>query len=208
LSAVTTASRGGTSRALAGAPLATLAGATCILVIATNLTDLYVNSLGKGLHVLDANWQFGWSHDLNTAVLAAGLCAAIAGSTRAASRQTIWRSTALILGLFFLDEATPLHAVIASSKFGKLVYVPILLGLVTCLWLLAADSDQRTPVMAGITILVLSFAMHVVGVPTLRSLGYFNGIYQASVGLKEGLETAGLLVVVPSLWRRVAELHA
>ena len=184
-----------------GAPLATLAAAICLLVVVTNLIDLYVNDLGKGLHVLDANWQFGWSHDLNTAILAAGLVAAIAGSVRTVSRHRIWWSTALILGLFFLDEATPLHSVIDSSKFGKLVYVPILLGLVACLWLLAADSDQRTPVMAGITILVLSFAMHLVGVPTLRSLGYFNGIYQASVGLKEGLETAGLVLVVPSLWR-------
>jgi hypothetical protein len=192
-------------RTLGQGELVIVAAAICLLVVATNLFDLYVNSLGKGLHVLDANWQFGWSHDLDTAILAAGLCAAIAGALRDASRPWIWRSTAAILGLFFLDEATPLHATIDSSRFGKLVYVPILLGLVACLWLLAADSDQRAPVLAGITVLVLSFAMHVVGVPTLRGLGYFNGIYQASVGLKEGLESAGLVLVVPSLWRLAAQ---
>ena len=171
----------------------------------TNLIDLYVNDLGKGLNLIDANWQFSWSHDLDTAILAAGLCAAIAGSLRAVSRRGTWRSTAVILGLFFLDEATPVHAAIDSSRLGKLVYVPLLLGLVGCFWLLAANSDQRTPVLAGITILFLSFAMHVAGVPSLRVLGYFNGVYQASVGLKEGLESAGLVLIVPSLWRLAAE---
>lgn len=188
-------------RALTLGELVTVATAICLLVVATNLFDLYVNSLGKGLHLLDANWQFGWSHDLDTAILAAGLCSAIVGAVQDASRPWIWRFAAAIFGLFFVDEATPLHAAIDASRFGKLVYVPILLGLVACLWLLAADSDHRTPVLAGVTILVLSFAMHVVGVPTLRSLGYFDGVYQASVGLKEGLESAGLVLVVPSLWR-------
>jgi hypothetical protein len=199
-----TAGRSRRARSGTGAPQLIVAASVCVLVVATNLIDLYVNDLGKGLHLLDANWQFGWSHDFDTAILAAGLCAAIAGSVPAASGRWIWRSTAAILGLFVLDEATPLHATIDSSRFGKLLYVPILLGLVACLWLLAADSDQRTAVLAGIAILILSFAMHVVGVPTLRALGYFNGVYQASVGLKEGLESAGLVLVVPSLWRLAA----
>ena len=200
-----TAGRARRARAEAPAPLMIAAAGICLLVVATNLFDLYVNSLGKGLHLLDANWQFSWSHDLDTVLLAAGLCAAVAGTVQAVPPRWIWRSTAGILGLFFLDEATPLHATIASSRPGKLVYVPILLGLVVCLWLLAADSDQRTPVLAGITVLVLSFAMHVIGVPTLRALDHFNGIYQASVGLKEGLECAGLVLVVPSLWRLASE---
>src|ERR1700729_1263833 len=172
--AAITASRGRIARSTTGASLFIIAAAICLLVVVTNLIDLYVNDLGTGLNLIDANWQFSWSHDLDTAILAAGFCAAIAGSMRAVSRRGTWRSTAVILGLFFLDEATPVHAAIDSSRLGKLVYVPLLLGLVGCFWLLAANSDQRTPVLAGITILFLSFAMHVAGVPSLRVLGYFN----------------------------------
>lgn len=176
-----------------------LAGTALVAVVVTNQIDLHVHRFGIGL--LNANWEFSWSHDLDTLALSVGMFAAGTGAWRHEAHRRLWAATAVILGLFFLDEASPLHGQIDRLPGGKVLYSPILLGLVACVWLLTADSDQRVLVVAGLTVLFLSFGMHVLGLHALHPIGYFSNPYQAGVGLKEGLELAGLFLVVVGLWR-------
>jgi hypothetical protein len=172
-------------------------------VITTNLIDLGVDTLGYRL--LDANFRFSWSHDLDTVLLGAGMLTAMRGGRHCGedADRRWWYGLAIILGVFFLDEVSPLHAAIGSIPFGKLLYSPILLALVACLWRLARQTDEWVLVGVGLTTLLISFGMHVVGLHFLLRLGYYSGTYQSGVGIKEGTELAGLLLVIVGL-RRVA----
>ena len=178
--------------------VAVVAGAALLLVLITNQVDLSVAALRIG--ILNANWEFSWSHDADTIILALGFVATVLGARRLASRRRLWVATAAILGLFFADEVSPLHAQIGGHTGGKLLYTPLLLGLMVSVWLLAADSEQREVVLAGLAILIVSFGMHVIGLHVLRQLGYLNWLYQAGVAVKEGTELAGLFLLVCALW--------
>lgn len=176
-----------------------VAGVAVVAVVVTNQIDLGADQLRVGL--LNANSRFSWSHDVDTLALALGMAAAVRGARRGGRDSQLWWATAVILGLFFLDEASPLHTAIDHLPLGKALYSPILLALVTCVWLLAAHSDQQVVVAAGLVTLCASFAMHVVGLHALHPIGYLSGPYQAGVGVKEGTELAGLTLVVLALWR-------
>ena len=175
-----------------------VAGIALATVIASNEVDLVADHLG--IRVLDANWQFSWSHDLDKIALAVGSLAASYGGLKARSRRWQWWATAAILALFLLDELSALHAQIGQASFGKLLYSPILVGLVFSVWLLARDSPQRVIVGTGLATLFICFGVHVIGLRLLRPLGYYSVPYQAGVGIKEGMELAGLLLIVPALW--------
>lgn len=177
----------------------TIAGLAFAAVVATNLLSLGVDNLRTSL--VNANWEFSWSHDADTLVLAVGIYAASRGARRAGARRRLWAITAAIMTLFFLDEVSPLHTQIGSVTFGKLLYTPILAALVVCLGRLAAAGVERRVLGWGLLTLFGAFAMHVVGLHLLRPLGYTNWIYQSGVGVKEGAELAGLFLVVPALWR-------
>lgn len=168
-------------------------------MVATNQADLGTDRFA--VQLLNANWQFSWSHDLDALALAAGLFAAVTGARWTDRHRGLWGATALIIGLFFLDEISPLHSEIDRLAFGKLLYSPILVALVICVWLLTAETSQRAIVGVGLVTLFLSFGMHVVGLRALLTLGYYSWPYQAGVGVKSGTELAGLLLVVPGLWR-------
>lgn len=183
-----------------------LAAVAFATVIVTNLIDLRVDHLSHGL--LNANWRFSWSHDLDTLGLAAGVViSALAGRStgRSGRERRLWYAIATLLGVLFLIEASPLHAQVdllnaGGLSFGKLFYTPILVALLVCVWRLVAHTDQRGAMIVGLATLFLSFVMHVIGLGALRPLGYLNWIYQGGVGAKEGLELAGLLLLIPGLW--------
>jgi hypothetical protein len=180
-----------------------VAGVALTAVIATNLIDLGVEHLK--LSLLNANWQFSWSHDADTVALAVGVVTAVTGARRTSRSRWLWCALAVLLVLFFLDEASSVHAQIDQIHFGKFLYSPILLGFVICVWCLAADTDERVVLGWGLTMLFVSFGMHVAGLHVLRPLGYFNWIYESGVGFKEGTELAGLLIVVLGLWRLTSQ---
>lgn len=146
-----------------------MAGAAWLCVLATNLLDLH----GRSFHValLNANWQFSWSHDPDTVSLASGAVAAAHDAEGGRVQRRVWAATALILGLLLLDEVSPLHTTIGRLPFGKAVHSPILLGLVLCLWLVTNDSRERLLIGADLTAMCVSFAMRVVGLHLLLRLG-------------------------------------
>jgi len=180
-----------------------LAAIALASVVVTNLVSLHVDHLSQGL--LNANWRFSWSHGVDSVAFAAALVVAALAGRHARPERRLWLATATILGVLFLDEVSPLHAQIDLLNIGefspgKLLYAPILLALLVCVWRLVEHTDQREVVLVGLATLFLSFGMHVVGLGILRPLGYLSSIYQSGVGAKEGLELAGLLLLVPSLW--------
>jgi hypothetical protein len=179
-----------------------LAGFAMLAVIATNQIDWSADRLG--IKIINANLGFSWSHDLDKLILASSVVAALGGALRPGRHQRLWATTAFILGLFLIDELSTLHAEIGGLHFGvgKLMYAPILLVLVICVWLLAAATKERFVVAVGVLVLSVCFGMHVVGMRILRHLfGYLSSPYQLGVGIKEGSECAGFLLVVPALWR-------
>jgi hypothetical protein len=92
-------------------------------------------------------------------ILACGVLAAVQGDLRPGRHRRLWRATASILTLFLIDELSPLHAQIGDFSFGvgKLLYAPILLGLVLCVWMLAARTTECYVVAAGLVTLSTSF---------------------------------------------------
>lgn len=172
-----------------------LAAVALAVVVATNLLDLKIYQFR--VRVLDANWQFSWSHDLDTLALAIGVVVTAVGARRHPRHRALWSASAVILALFLLDEVSPLHAEI--GHVSKLLYAPILVGLAACVWLLADRTAQRPVALLGLATLLICFGMHVVGLTVLRPIGYMSVPYQLGVGLKEGTELAGLLIVLCAL---------
>lgn len=178
-----------------------LAAAAFVLVFASNLVSLGFDDLRTTL--INANWEFSWSHDVDTILLAIGVGASLIGARADSSDRWLWCATAAILAAFFVDEASALHGQVGN--LDKLLYAPLLAALVVCVWRLTAKGRERVMVLFGLGTLLLAFAMHVAGLHTLRPLGYMNYTYQAGVGFKEGTELAGLILVVVALWRRARQ---
>ncbi|MGH2884626.1 MAG: hypothetical protein ACRDPA_18325 [Solirubrobacteraceae bacterium] len=175
-----------------------VAALACGAVVATNLLWLRVGHLRTS--VIDANWEFSWSHDLDTALLAIGVYASLVGARANGPHRRLWSATAAILALFVLDEVSAFHGQFGNLE--KLLYAPILAALVVCVWRLTAGTEERAPVMWSLVTLVFAFAMHVAGLHLLRPIGYATYLYQVGVGFKEGTELAGLILLVAALWRR------
>lgn len=190
------------SRQVLAVPLAfVLAAAAFVLVLASNLLSLRFDHLRTTL--INANWEFSWSHDAATLLLGIGVWTSLIGARATRADRRLWLATAAILAVFFLDEASALHGQLGN--LDKLLYVPILAALVVCVWRLAAGTRERALVACGLTTLLLAFAMHVAGLHLLRPLGYNNYVYQSGVGFKEGTELAGLMLLVTALWRRARQ---
>lgn len=181
-----------------------LAAAAFMLVLASNLVSLGFDELRTTL--INANWEFSWSHDIDTALLGIGVCASVIGAHATISRRRPWLATAAIFAVFFLDEISALHG--QFGNLDKLLYAPILAALVVCVQRLTAGTPEGVLAGYGFATLLLAFTMHVAGLHLLRPLGYTNYVYQAGVGFKEGTELAGLILVLVALWRRAATLRA
>ena len=193
-------SRGsGTRAALAGpgeshAWLAAIAAVALVTVLATNLISLGVDHLRTS--VINANWEFSWSHDLDTVLLGVGVYASLVGA-RAKAHRWLWIAAATILALFVLDEVSAVHG--QFGNLDKLVYAPILAALVVCVWRLTEGTSERMLVSAGLMTLLFAFAMHVAGLHLLKPIGYTTYVYQVGVGFKQGTELAGLILLVAAL---------
>lgn len=170
-----------------------------LAVIVSNWVSLKVDHLSYTL--LNANWEFSWSHDADTLALAVGACAAVTVAWRPTPHRRLWALTAAILALFVLDEISSLHAQIGAVSFDKLLYAPILVALVVAAWRLTAGTIERRVAVWGMATLLVSFAMHVAGLHLLRPIGYFTWLYQTGVGFKSGTELAGLILLVSALWQ-------
>jgi hypothetical protein len=170
----------------------------CGAVIATNLLSLGVDQLRTS--VINANWEFSWSHDFDAMLLAVGVYASLIGARANRAHRRLWSATAAILALFVLDEVSAFHGQFGNLE--KLLYAPILAALVLCVWRLTEGTEEHGPVKWCLVTLVFAFAMHVAGLHLLRPIGYTTYVYQVGVGFKEGTELAGLFLLAAALWCR------
>jgi hypothetical protein len=153
--------------------------------------------------ILNASSASSWSHAVAAGALLVGAAVCLAGAWRLPRQRAAWVATAAILALFFIDEVSGLHAQIDALSHGKLLYAPILLVLVLCVWRLMIGSTHLACLRAAAALLLGSYLIHVLGPHSIaRELGWSpdGWAYQVAVVLKEGMELAGLLLALLALW--------
>jgi hypothetical protein len=181
-----------------------LAGLGLVAVMATDLIDFGSEHLR--IQLLDASSGASWSH-LGVAATLVGVTAiSVIGAWRSEHRA-LWGAAAAVLGLLAVDEISPLHTHVDQLSWGKALYAPILVLLGAIMWRLAAGTDQTVVVRAGLAVLLVSFAVHLFGSHVMHALGWGDNSwgYQVKVGLKEGTELAGSVLILLGLWRLVLE---
>jgi hypothetical protein len=175
----------------------TIGAAGAAAVAATHLVDF---GAGRSGTIFDASYEWSWSHYAATAAFGAGALAGAAGRAWAGERPREWAVAAVLFGAFCADGATRWHD---SVPHWPLLYAPLLLALAAALWRLSAGREEAAVVRAGLGLLAVALAIHVLGPAAVRALGWSadGWAYQVKVALKEGSELAGWLVVVPALAR-------
>lgn len=187
------AARGEVVRALA------VAGLGLAAVLGTHLYDFRAHDLR--IRVLDAASAWSFSHWLATCAFAAGAVAGIVGARARGARRRWWWACAGLFTFFFLDNVTRAHEHVAG---WPIFYAPLLAALSAVLLVLVAGTELEAVVVLGLVLLVVSLAIHVFGPHVVRAAGWSeHGMaYQVKIGLKEGLELAGWLMVAPAIARR------
>jgi hypothetical protein len=169
--------------------------------VLTNLVDFEAD--GERIRLLNANLASSWSHRATAGalLLGGGLAAVRAG--RAARRRRLWGAAGAGLILLFVVEVSPAHVQVDRLSHGKLIYVPLLACLVVCVLRLVEGTDQVTVLRVALVGLTGSYVVHILGPDAVRALGWGTDswAYQVKVGLKEGLELSGWLLLVLALWR-------
>ncbi len=169
---------------------------------------LFTDLVGIGVFhprysILNASSAGSWSHGVAALALAAGAAVCVLGAQRLPRQRAVWVATALILTLFFADEVSGLHASIDALSYhgvsyGKLMYAPILLVLVLCVWRMMIGSAHLTSLRTGAVLLLVSYLLHLFDPHIAPQLLWSKAgwVYQVKIGLKEGTELAGLLLVL------------
>lgn len=166
-------------------------------VIATDLIDFGI--YGLRYSVLNASLSSSWSHRVTTGALALGAAVCLIGARRLPRDRAVWMTTAAILTLLFIDEVSGLHTRIDALSHGKLLYAPLLVVLVLCVWRLTATTEYLACIRAAAVLLLSSYLLHILGPHNIaRELGSseYGWTYQVTVTLKEGFELAGVLLAL------------
>jgi peptidoglycan/LPS O-acetylase OafA/YrhL len=173
--------------------------------VLTNLLDFELDNERIGL--LNANLASSWSHRATAGTLLLGGAMATLRAQRGAGRRRLWGVTAAALILLFVVEVSTAHVQVDRVSYGKLIYVPLLACLVVCVLRLTDGSDQVNLLWLGLVVLAASYAVHLLGPPAVRALGWGtdSAAYQVKVGLKEGAELSGWMLLVSALWRSEAD---
>lgn len=159
--------------------------------------------------MLNANLSSSWSHVATAAALIVGGGLAVFRARQARGLRRWWSATAAALLLLFVVEVSPAHAQVDRLSHGKLIYVPLLAGLVVCVVRLLSASDRASLMWVSLAALASSYVVHVFGPDAVRALGWGTQsvAYQIKVGLKEGTEFAGWLLLALALGLSSAAEH-
>jgi hypothetical protein len=178
-----------------------LAAAGFVAVLGTHLIDFGTDHLHA--QVFDAGSDSSWSHRLVAASLAAATAVAVLGLVRSQRARGLWATAVAILSFLAIDEISSLHTHVDDLTWGKALYAPLLVVLAVCVWRLAGRGDRGLVVRVGLAMLVVSFGIHVFGPHVVHALGWGadSWAYQVKVGLKQGTELAGWLLLLVGLWR-------
>ncbi len=170
-----------------------------VAVIVTNVVDF---EDGFSSSVLNANLSASWSHRATAGLLAIGTVIALLRSTRRDHRR-LWTLSAAVLLVLFVAEASPAHVEVDRIDYGKLIYLPLLIALAIAVGRLAVGRPSLALAAAGGLTLAVAYFIHVFGLHIVELLGWGpqSLAYQLKVGVKQGTELAGWLLLVLALWR-------
>jgi hypothetical protein len=144
------------------------------------------------------NGVFQWIL-LATVASAAMLAAKLARN----ERKHRGRLLVLAAALAVLTLAETLH--VRDSGAGPVLYVIALPTVAVLLLNVAQDDPARRLMLLGLACLAASLALHELGPPLLRALGWHEAswAYQVKIALKESAELAGWLLVACALGSRL-----
>lgn len=170
-------------------------------VMATQLFDYGSENLS--IRLLNGEAPASWSHRVVTAILVAATISGLMGATRSQTRRGAWRVATSILCFLSIAEITSLHAHIDSMHGGKALYAPILLTLAVCVWRISKGSNQQAVLSVGLATLLVSYGTHVFGSHISSAIGWGVSGWglQLRIGVKEGAELAGWLLIFAALSR-------
>jgi hypothetical protein len=174
------------------------AGVVVAVELTTHLVDFGADDLR--IKLLDSAYEWSWSHLVATAAFATAAVLGFTGAHRSTGHRGAWRAIGGLFAFFFVDNVTRLHEHVAH---WPVVYTPLLGVLMLSLAVVAWDTDQQRIVLGALTLLLVSLAIHVLGPSAVRALGWGpdSWAYQIKVGLKEGTELAGWVLLLPPLAR-------
>jgi hypothetical protein len=166
--------------------------------LATDLVDFGADDLR--IRILDSAYEWSWSHLVATAAFATAAVLGFVGAHRSTRHRRAWWATGGLFAFLFADNVTRLHEHVAA---WPVLYAPLLGALMLSLAMLAWGTDQQRIVLCALTLLLVSLAIHVLGPHAVRALGWGpdSWAYQVKVGLKEGTELAGWVLLLPPLAR-------
>jgi len=170
--------------------------------MATQLLDFTAWNLR--IRALDASYEWSWSHVASTTCIATGTVLCVAGAARAGGggRRRAWRAAAILMAVLLADNVTRLHE---HVPHWPVVYAPLVVGLGVAMAAVAAGRPGARLVHAAVALLCLSLVIHVAGPKAVSALGWSptSLAFQVKVGLKEGTELAGWLLLLTGLARLV-----
>jgi hypothetical protein len=174
------------------------AGVALAVVLATHLWDFEARDLR--IAALDAGSAWSFSHVLATAAFATGAAVGALGARAGGPRRRSWSAAGALFAFLLVDNVTRLHEHLSG---WPLLYAPLIGALSVTMLMIAAGTDLDAVVAIGLALLFVALAIHVFGPALVRAAGWSpHGLaYQVKVGLKEGLELAGWVVVVPAMVR-------
>jgi len=170
--------------------------------MATQLLDFTAWNLR--VRALDASYEWSWSHVASTTCIAIGTVLCVAGAIRAGAggRRRAWRAAGVLMAVLLADNITRLHE---HVPHWPVVYAPLVVGLGVAMAAVAAGRPGARLVHAAVALLCLSLVIHVAGPKAVSALGWSptSLAFQVKVGLKEGTELAGWVLLLSGLARLV-----
>jgi hypothetical protein len=168
-------------------------------VITTHLIDFASDDLR--VDWLNASSGTSWSHRATSMILVIATSLSAVEAGRRSHGRYLWLAMAAILAFLSISELSSLHSRIDQASWGKVIYAPLLVALAVCI--LRAGSSDTIVLRVGLATLLASFVIHVFGPHLLKVIGWDarSWGYEVKVGLKQGTELAGWLLIVIGLWK-------
>jgi hypothetical protein len=176
--------------------------AALLIEVIAHLLDFGLDDLR--LRLLDASSEWSWSHILATGAFASGAAVSLSAGRRTQGEARQWWVLACLFAVLLADNVTRAHDAVPS---WPVIVAPALAGVAIGVVRLARRTPAYGTALAGLALLLASFAIHVLGHQLVHGLGWGPQTwgYQIKVALKEGTELAGWVLLVPVLVRLALE---
>jgi hypothetical protein len=175
-----------------------LAAAIVSLQVMANLVDYGVYDYRLALvNPNDESNLFAW---ISGGVVAFSACLCLFRSVHSRSDRRDYMAVGLLLAIIAVENRARLYE---ETVHRPMVYVPLLGGLFASLLLISWPwpAGSRRAIWAGLSALVLSFALHKLAPHLLGHYGYGPGSwpYEVKVSLKESGELSGWILIGAAL---------